>query len=697
VGYFGDGGPATSAALNGPEAVQADPFGNLYIGDTENNRVRMVQPGVVTPLSITTSAPLPQPAAGVAYYQALAAYGGTAPYTWSMASGSLPDGLTISGAGLISGTPIATGSFSFTVQVHDGAGATASKAFAFVVPVPVVIATESPLLSSWAGGAFSQALQATGGVAPYLWSVTSGSLPGGLTLSSAGVISGTPTTAGVFAFTVQARDAVATTASKAFTLTTVASGFMNQVGVLSQVASGGGWETAIWITNSTTSPVPISLKFHGDAGNDMSIAYTATQEGDTEAGSGAALNRVINPNTTLVVATGSGVAANSQGWAEVSANGAVSGFGVFRYAPHGLDPQATGFITPWEGTVPLQTQLAATTMVLPFDNTGGFSTGFALGNLTAAHATVTATLYDENGSQLGSAQSVSLSAYGHLADMVGTRWTFSAGKRGVIEFAGPAMTGLGLRASPYGALTSAPVALPGSLGGMGVLSQVASGGNWDTALWLTNSDSAAIPVQLKFHGDSGADMSLAYTVTQAGATQAGIGSTLNRTINPNTTLVLETGQGVAANVQGWAEVDATGTLSGFAVFRYAPQGLDPQAAGFITPWEGTVPLQTQVTATTMVLPFDNTGGFSTGFALGNLTAAQAVVIATLYDENGAQLGSPQSISLSAYGHMSDMAATRWTLSAGKRGIVKFTGPPMMGIGLRASPYGTLTSVPTVLQ
>src|ERR1035437_6705482 len=471
---------------------------------------------------------------------------------------------------------------------------------------------------------------------------------------------------------------------------------MNRVGVLSQVASGGGWDTAIWLTNSTASPVSISLKFHGDAGNDMSIAYAATQEGDTEAGSGAALNRVINPNTTLVVATGSGVAANSQGWAEVSANGAVSGFGVFRYAPHGLDPQATGFITPWEGTVPLQTQLAATTMVLPFDNTGGFSTGFALGNLTAAQAVILATLYDESGSQLGSTQSISLNAYGHMADMVGTRWAFSANKRGIISFAGPAMTGLGLRASPYGALTSAPVALPGSLNGMGVLSQVASGGNWDTDIWLTNSSSAAIPVQLKFHGDSGGAVSLPYTVTQEGVTQTGTGSTLNRTIDPSTTLVLETGQGVSANVQGWAEVDATGALSGFAVFRYASQGLDPKATGFVTPWEGTVPLQTQVTATTMVLPFDNTGGFSTGFALGNLTAAQAVILATLYDENGSQLGSTQSISLNAYGHMADMVGTRWAFSANKRGIISFAGPAMTGLGLRASPYGALTSAPVAL-
>jgi hypothetical protein len=99
--------------------------------------------------------------------------------------------------------------------------------------------------------------------------------------------SGTPTAAGVFSFTVQVKDAAATTATKAFTLTTMGAGSMNRVGVLAQIASGGLWDTAIWLTNSSSSPVPISLKFHGDAGNDMSIAYTARQEGDSGVRGGA--------------------------------------------------------------------------------------------------------------------------------------------------------------------------------------------------------------------------------------------------------------------------------------------------------------------------------------------------------------------------------------------------------------------------
>ena len=75
--------------------------------------------------------------------------------------------------------------------------------------------------------------------------------------------------------------------------------------------------------------------------------------------------------------------------------------------------------------------------------------------------------------------------------MVGTRWAFAAGKRGIVKFSGAAMTGLGLRAGPYGTVTSLPAAFPGGLSGKGALSQIASGGGWDTAIWVTNSSRIA--------------------------------------------------------------------------------------------------------------------------------------------------------------------------------------------------------------
>ena len=62
------------------------------------------------------------------YNQQLSASGGSGPLTWSRTGGTLPNGLTLSGSGLISGTPTKVANFSFTVQASDGTS-TGSKAF----------------------------------------------------------------------------------------------------------------------------------------------------------------------------------------------------------------------------------------------------------------------------------------------------------------------------------------------------------------------------------------------------------------------------------------------------------------------------------------------------------------------------------------------------------------------------------------
>jgi len=181
---------------------------------------------VVQPPSIQTASPLPAGTVGVSYSVTLAVTGGTAPYRWSLTSGSLPPGLSLaSTAGVISGTPTAAGSYNFTVQVADNAQATASKAFALtVVQVVPTIQTTSPLPSATVATAYSTTLSATGGTPPYRWSLSSGSLPAGLSLDSTkGVISGTPTAAGSFSFTMRVTDNAqpSATATKALTMTVI--------------------------------------------------------------------------------------------------------------------------------------------------------------------------------------------------------------------------------------------------------------------------------------------------------------------------------------------------------------------------------------------------------------------------------------------------------------------------------------------
>jgi len=179
---------------------------------------------VPAPLTIDTTSPLPNCNVGTSCSVTLRASGGTPPYRWSLSSGALPAGLSLdSTTGAISGAPTATGTYNFTVRVTDNAQGTATKAFVLTVAQvtpSLSIQTASPLPPAMVGVSYSVTLAATGGTTPYRWSLGSGSLPPGLSLASTtAVISGTPTAAGSYNFTVQVTDNAQATASKAFALT----------------------------------------------------------------------------------------------------------------------------------------------------------------------------------------------------------------------------------------------------------------------------------------------------------------------------------------------------------------------------------------------------------------------------------------------------------------------------------------------
>lgn len=144
---------------------------------------------------------------------------GSPPITWSVASGSLPAGVSLSSGGVLAGTPTAAGSFTFTIRASNGSATPATAvATLTVAPVvsPPVIGAFGVLADGQVGVPYSYTFSATG-TPPITWSVASGSLPAGLTLSSGGALSGTPTAAGTFAFTIRATNA-ATSATAAVTL-----------------------------------------------------------------------------------------------------------------------------------------------------------------------------------------------------------------------------------------------------------------------------------------------------------------------------------------------------------------------------------------------------------------------------------------------------------------------------------------------
>ncbi|WP_428851997.1 putative Ig domain-containing protein [Imbroritus primus] len=149
---------------------------------------------------------------GIAYSQTLSTAGGTAPYTYSITAGALPAGMTLSTGGVLSGTPTAGGTFNFTVTALDsstGSGPyTGSRAYTLTVNAPSIFISPASLSlpNGTAGTAYSQTFIAGGGTSGYTYTVDSGALPAGLSLSTGGVLSGTPTASGSFSFTVKARD-----------------------------------------------------------------------------------------------------------------------------------------------------------------------------------------------------------------------------------------------------------------------------------------------------------------------------------------------------------------------------------------------------------------------------------------------------------------------------------------------------------
>jgi hypothetical protein len=172
-----------------------------------------------TPLTIVSSATLPPALVGTAYSFQFNSAGGQGAISW-VASGLSPP-YAVSAGGLLTGTPTSANTQIFSVTATDSCPVPqiVQQIATLVTNNTVQIVTTSPLPAGVVGTAYSQQLNAQGGTTPYTWAVTSGALPNGLTLGSAGVLTGTPTVVGTFSFTIQVTDAALVTSSVPFTLT----------------------------------------------------------------------------------------------------------------------------------------------------------------------------------------------------------------------------------------------------------------------------------------------------------------------------------------------------------------------------------------------------------------------------------------------------------------------------------------------
>jgi len=242
-------------------------------------------PASAAKLTITTTA-LPAGYLNTVYSATLTATGGSGSgYKWSITSGTPPTGVTLSATGAMTGKPTTVETSKFTVKVVDSANNSATAALSLKIDPALAIATTA-IKEGYVGSKYSVQFAATGGSATgYVWSISTGALPAGLTLSSTGLLAGTPTVAGggVVGFEVKdsagntARVNIGVTVGNGLSITspsTLPVGYLDNTYSASLAAQGGSFVGYKW--TATGLPQGINFSSAGVFSGSPAVAETST-------------------------------------------------------------------------------------------------------------------------------------------------------------------------------------------------------------------------------------------------------------------------------------------------------------------------------------------------------------------------------------------------------------------------------------
>lgn len=225
-------------------------------------------------------------------------------------------------------------------------------------------------------------------------------------------------------------------------------------GSLAHFASGGGWRTTFFLSNTGTLPSDVQLNFFNDVGLAAVIPLRLPQLTEGVAYPPATqFNYTLQPGTVLAVESDSSDTTATQGWAQLKAGTNVTGYLIFRYA--GIDGEGVQ-----EAVVTPETRNGKS-YVIGFDNTNQHFTSFALANVTNQQFDVTVIARDAvTGEQLGTPTIITLHAMDHWARLLSDIVENTAYTSGTVEFTTPSpgqISVLGLRfTKPSNAFTSTP-------------------------------------------------------------------------------------------------------------------------------------------------------------------------------------------------------------------------------------------------
>ncbi|MCX6117284.1 MAG: putative Ig domain-containing protein [Proteobacteria bacterium] len=245
-------------------------------------------------LSIVTTT-IPAPQAGASYLASIGVTGGTAPYAFSITSGTVPAGLSLNASsGLISGTSTFASqgaAFLFTVTVTDIAGLTANRSYSGFVTSYTTSLVPTTLTAASPGSSYSATISTVNGQSPYTYALASGTLPSGLTLNtSTGVISGivAQAEAGLTKnFTITSTDANGIIASTAFALSTNSFTVTLTTASLSNAVEGTAYSNSSTSLAATGGTAPYTFEYTGTLPSGVGLTSAGVFFGTPATGSGA--------------------------------------------------------------------------------------------------------------------------------------------------------------------------------------------------------------------------------------------------------------------------------------------------------------------------------------------------------------------------------------------------------------------------